>query len=48
MLKLKCQRCLKEWEYKGKKKVHEKYLTYVACPRCRTSVKLKEENNYGK
>lgn len=32
--KLKCQRCGKEWEYKGK----SKYFT--SCPQCKTSVKV--------
>ena len=31
---LRCQRCGKEWEYKGK----SKYFT--SCPQCKTSVKV--------
>lgn len=41
-IKLRCQRCNKMWLYTGDKKPNKKYLTYVACPRCKTSVKLKE------
>lgn len=33
---LKCQRCGYEWDYKGKSK------WYASCPRCRTTVKVKE------
>lgn len=40
-MKVKCQRCEKEWEYTGEKiEVIKKYPQYVTCPRCRTSVKL--------
>jgi len=35
-MKLKCKRCGKEWEYKGKKKY------YTSCPDCKTSIKIKE------
>ena len=41
-MKLKCKRCVKEWDYDGKKKPNDKYPVYVACPTCRTSVKLEE------
>lgn len=40
-MKLKCKKCKKEWEYKGKKKLNESYSQYVSCPRCKTLVKLK-------
>lgn len=39
-MKIKCQRCKKEWEYTGDKKKDSKYPQYVSCPRCKTSVKL--------
>ena len=35
-MKLKCQRCGYEWDYKGKSK------WYTSCPKCKTSVKIKE------
>jgi len=35
-MKLKCQRCGYEWNYKGKSK------WYTSCPKCKTSVKIKE------
>ena len=35
-MKLKCQRCKHEWEYKGKNK------WFTSCPKCKTSVKIKE------
>lgn len=41
-MKLKCQRCKFEWNYSGQKKINKDYPIYVACPRCRTSVKLKK------
>ena len=44
-MKLKCKRCKKEWDYKGDKKPNKNYSTYVACPVCRTSVKLEEMKN---
>jgi Zn finger protein HypA/HybF involved in hydrogenase expression len=37
MVKLKCQRCGHEWEYKGKRKY------YTSCPDCKTSVKIKAD-----
>lgn len=36
MVKLKCKRCGREWEYKGEKEY------YTSCPDCKTSVKIKE------
>lgn len=45
-MNVKCQRCGKEWDYQGEKiKLMKKfsYPQYVACPRCHTSVKLKEQ-----
>ena len=33
-MKIKCKRCEKEWEYKGKSKY------YASCPNCKTSVKI--------
>ena len=36
MVKLKCQRCGREWEYTGDKKF------YTSCPDCKTSVKINE------
>jgi len=41
-MKLKCHRCKKEWEYTGEKKAESKYPQYVSCPKCRTSVKVKQ------
>lgn len=41
-MNLKCKRCEKEWDYDGDKKPNDDYPVYVACPRCRTSVKLEE------
>jgi len=34
-MKLKCQKCGREWDYKG----HKRF--YTTCPDCKTSVKLK-------
>ena len=42
-MKMKCKRCGKEWEYKGKKKVHKEYTQYVTCPKCHTSIKLNDK-----
>ena len=33
-MKLRCQRCGYEWDYKGQSK------WYASCPRCRSSVKV--------
>ena len=45
-MKVKCQRCDNEWDYTGDKiKLIEKYPQYVACSKCKTSVKLKEIEN---
>jgi len=45
MIKLKCLRCNKEWEYNGETIPNRKYSQYTSCPRCKTSVKIecKEE-----
>lgn len=37
-----CQRCKKKWHYTGKKHANSGKKEYVACPRCKSSVKLKE------
>ena len=42
-MKLKCKRCKKEWEYKGKKKLNKKFPQYINCPRCRYNVKMEVE-----
>lgn len=39
---LKCRKCKKIWDYKGKKKVNKKYAQWVCCPTCRNNVKLEE------
>jgi hypothetical protein len=40
---IKCQRCKKEWKYKGKKLKYYKIISqYTCCPYCRTTVKIKE------
>ncbi len=36
-MKLNCQRCKKEWDYKGKNQ------WYATCPDCKTSVKMLRE-----
>ena len=38
--RLKCDRCLWEWEYKGEKKSTKDIPLYVSCPRCRKNLKL--------
>lgn len=38
MVKLKCKRCKKEWEYNGDRDY------YATCPDCKTSVKINEED----
>ena len=43
-IELKCKRCGREWSYTGKKRPTKKYITYVACPDCRTSVGLEVKN----
>lgn len=35
-MKVKCDRCEKEWEYKGKNKY------YATCPDCHNAVKLRD------
>ena len=42
MLKLKCGRCKKEWEYSGEI-IPEDYPQYTSCPRCKTSVKIQKD-----
>lgn len=41
MIRLRCKKCKREWEYKGTKKY------YTSCPDCKTSVKIKRNNNEG-
>lgn len=36
-MELRCQKCKREWNYKGEKKY------YTSCPDCKTSVKIKEK-----
>ena len=36
-MKLKCQRCGHNWDYKGKSK------WYATCPMCKTSVNIKKQ-----
>ena len=43
-MKLKCNRCEKEWEYKGEVIPNKSYPQYTSCPRCKTSVKIKNGN----
>jgi len=38
-MKLKCQRCEKEWDYKGESDY------YASCPNCHSSVKIKKEED---
>lgn len=40
---LTCPRCKNRWDYRGKKTPQKEYTVWVACPRCRTSVKLEEK-----
>ncbi len=35
-MKLNCQRCGREWDYKGKSE------WFTSCPTCRTSIKVKK------
>lgn len=44
-MNLKCKRCKKEWEYTGDKKPNNNYPIFVACPVCKTSVKLEDTKN---
>lgn len=44
-MKLICKRCKKEWEYKGLIKPKEDYPQYTSCPRCKSSIKIQEEDN---
>lgn len=37
-MKLKCNRCEYEWDYKG-----SGYM-YTSCPRCRTNVRIGDRN----
>jgi Zn finger protein HypA/HybF involved in hydrogenase expression len=39
-IKLKCNKCGKEWNYKGKKKPSDKHYVFVSCPDCHSNVKL--------
>lgn len=48
MVLIKCQRCSLEWDYQGSREPNENYPVYVACPRCKTSVKLKQEDDNGR
>lgn len=41
MIKLKCLRCNKEWDYNGDIIPSDKYPQYTSCPRCKTSVIIK-------
>lgn len=41
-MKIKCQRCKYEWEYKGKSK------WYTSCPKCRTSINVRKLEAEGK
>lgn len=41
-MKLKCNRCKKEWEYKGNI-IPKEYPQYTSCPRCKTSIKIQNE-----
>jgi|TARA_Y100000034_G_scaffold116195_1_gene154233 hydrogenase maturation factor HypF (carbamoyltransferase family) len=36
-MKLRCQKCKREWDYSGDKKY------YTSCPDCKTSVKINEK-----
>lgn len=36
MIKLKCKKCGRLWDYKGEKKF------YTSCPDCKTSVKIED------
>lgn len=48
MTSIKCLKCKREWNYKGKKKWDNKSATWVCCPKCRNQVKLiKEEMKDG-
>lgn len=42
-MELRCKRCKKEWEYKGKIKHIDDYPQYTSCPRCKSSVKVEVE-----
>jgi hypothetical protein len=45
-ISVKCHRCKKKWVYYGAKVQRlKKYPQYVSCPKCNTSVKLKEIEN---
>jgi hypothetical protein len=43
IMKLKCFRCKMVWEYNGKI-VPMDFPQYTSCPRCKTSVKIQNEN----
>lgn len=44
-MKLKCKRCDLDFDYTGKKKPNKNYPVWTSCPRCRTSVEVKESEN---
>jgi Zn finger protein HypA/HybF involved in hydrogenase expression len=46
-MKLKCNRCKKEWEYKGKITPNKEYPQYTSCPRCKSSVKIEKVSKDG-
>jgi len=39
MLKVKCEKCGYEWDYKGDSE------WYVTCPRCKTSINVRKDAN---
>jgi len=39
-MEVKCKRCKLVWNYTGDKKPNKDYPVYIICPRCRTTVKL--------
>lgn len=41
-MKIKCQRCKYEWEYKGKSE------WYASCPKCRTAINVRKLKAEGK
>jgi Zn finger protein HypA/HybF involved in hydrogenase expression len=41
MKQIKCKRCDYEWDYKGKS------VWYASCPRCKTNVRIKQDQNNG-
>lgn len=45
IMQIKCPKCKYEWQYTGDKEPNENYTVWIACPRCRSNIKL-ERNSH--